>query len=109
MFFGDLQISVSIQCLVHMHYVYEEALEGKEETSGTVNVRNKTEKNIMPHYLVPNTSSDKRYSLETGIHCRQFSALYEGMKRVVYQQSLYILSLLVMSVFSFYLRESAFL
>ena len=92
-----------------MHYIYEEALEAKEETSGTVNVRNKTEQIIMPQYVVPNTASYNRYSLETGIHCWQFIALYEGMKRVVYQRLLYILSVLRMSVFIFYLRESAFL
>ena len=45
------------------------------EKSGTVNVRNKTEKNIMPLYVVPNTSSDKRCSLETCKYWCPFSAL----------------------------------
>jgi hypothetical protein len=42
-----------------------------------MNVTNKTEKNIMPSYVVRNTSYDKRYSLETGKHWCLFSALYE--------------------------------
>jgi hypothetical protein len=49
---------------------------------------NEIEKNIMPLYVVPNASSDKRYSLETGKHCCLISALYERMKHVVYQWSL---------------------
>jgi hypothetical protein len=41
--------------------VYAETLEETEETSGTVNVRNKTEKFIIPYYIMHNISSNKIY------------------------------------------------
>jgi DNA recombination-dependent growth factor C len=92
---------------MHKHYIYiyicvcvcvcvcaraEEMLEKTEETNGTVNIRNETEKNIVPQNVVHNTSSSKIYPLETGKHCCLLSALYERMKHVVYDRLLYILS-----------------
>jgi hypothetical protein len=70
---------------VYQHCIYAEMLEKMEEMSDTVNVRNKTEKIIMPYYVVHNTTSNERYPLETGKHCCQFSALCERIECVVYR------------------------
>jgi len=40
---------------------YAGALEETEETSGTVNARNKTEEIIIPYYVMRNISSNKIY------------------------------------------------
>jgi hypothetical protein len=48
-------------CVCVYIYIYAETLEEMEATCGTVNIRNNTEKIIVPYYVMRNISSKKIY------------------------------------------------
>lgn len=49
------------ETVLHVNTMCLETLEKTEEAGGIVNIGNKTQKNIMTPYIVPNSSFDKRY------------------------------------------------
>ena len=56
-----LRISTVCVCVYIYIYIYAEMLEETEETSGTLIVRNKTEKIIITYYVMDNVSSNRIY------------------------------------------------